>query len=78
MSAASGPALQRWWYYADRYLVDSERGSWHHELGPENRPQAQTWAGKPDAYHTYQALWIQDLPVVPSFASAIRDGVATG
>ena len=70
--------LQRWWDYADRYLVDRERGSWHHELGPENRPQAQTWAGKPDAYHTYQALWIQDLPVVPSFASAIRDGVGTG
>ena len=64
--------LQRWWDYADRYLVDRERGSWYNELGPENQPQSLTWSGKPDAYHTYQALWIQDLPTVPSFASALR------
>ncbi|MFV0406882.1 MAG: AGE family epimerase/isomerase [Propioniciclava sp.] len=64
--------LHRWWDYADEFLVDHHAGSWHHELGPDNRPQSRTWAGKPDAYHTYQALLVQDLPVVPSFATALR------
>ncbi|MEZ5084808.1 MAG: AGE family epimerase/isomerase [Tessaracoccus sp.] len=63
--------VQRWWDYADRYLIDHERGSWHHELGATNEVQFDTWPGKPDAYHAYQAAWMQDLPITPSYASAI-------
>lgn len=68
--------VQRWWDYADRYLIDHERGSWHHELGITNEVQFDTWPGKPDAYHAYQCAWMQDLPTIPSYASAIarRDG----
>ena len=62
---------QRWWDYADEYLVDRERGSWHHELGPDNKPRAETWPGKPDPYHIYQAALIADVPTTPSFASAL-------
>ena len=64
--------VQRWWDYADRYLIDHEQGSWHHELGSTNEVQFDTWPGKPDAYHAYQAAWMQDLPTTPSYASAIK------
>lgn len=47
--------LARWWAYADRRLIDHQRGSWRHELDPRNRPSAQIWVGKPDIYHAYQA-----------------------
>ncbi|GAA4380167.1 AGE family epimerase/isomerase [Nocardioides caricicola] len=64
---------ERWWGYADAYLVDRERGSWHHELGPDNRPAAGTWAGKPDVYHAFQATLAPRLPAYPPFARALRD-----
>mgnify|MGYP001436890556 CR=1 FL=1 len=64
--------LARWWAYADRYLIDHDRGSWHHELGATNQVQFDTWPGKPDAYHAYQCTWMQDLPTIPSYASAIK------
>ncbi len=66
--------LARWWAYADAHLVDPDGGSWHHELDPENHPAASVWPGKPDVYHAYQALLVQDLPLVPSFASALALG----
>ena len=61
-----------WWAYVDRYLLDHERGSWHHELDPDNRVSGEVWPGKPDAYHAYQAAVLPMLPVVPSFATALR------
>ncbi|HMR49924.1 MAG TPA: AGE family epimerase/isomerase [Arachnia sp.] len=64
--------VQRWWDYADRYLIDHVRGSWVHELGTTNEPQFYTWPGKPDVYHAYQAAWMQDLPTTPSYASALK------
>ena len=66
--------VARWWAYADAHLVDTDGGSWHHELDPENRPAASVWPGKPDVYHAYQAMLVQDLPLVPSFASALAGG----
>lgn len=62
-----------WWAYADRYLVDHERGSWHHELDPANRPAGTVWPGKPDVYHAYQAALLPTVPLVPSFARALAD-----
>lgn len=63
--------LQRWWNYADQYLVDHELGSWHHELDASNEPASKTWSGKPDVYHAYQAALIADVPTTPSFATAL-------
>lgn len=63
--------LQRWWDYADRCLIDHERGSWHHELDVMNQPASATWVGKPDVYHAYQAALIADVPTTPSFATAM-------
>jgi len=60
--------------FAERHLVDRERGSWRHELDPENRPAARTWQGKPDVYHALQATLIPHLPVRPSVAAAVASG----
>ncbi|GAA4730303.1 hypothetical protein GCM10023350_11920 [Nocardioides endophyticus] len=67
-----------WWSYADQHLIDRERGSWHHELDPENRPASGTWAGKPDVYHAIQATLVPRLPVSPAFAVALRDRRPSG
>lgn len=66
-----GDLVQRSWDYADRYLIDRDHGSWHHELDRANRPSGGTWSGKLDAYHAYQAALIQDLPLATSFASGV-------
>ena len=65
-----------WWDYARRHLVDRAAGGWHHELDPQNRPSATVWSGKPDVYHAYQAALIADVPVTPSFASALAQAGA--
>ncbi|MFF7249283.1 AGE family epimerase/isomerase [Embleya sp. NPDC008237] len=63
-----------WWTYADVFLLDRARGSWHHELDPDNRPSATVWSGKPDAYHAVQATLLPRLPAAPSPAEALRRG----
>lgn len=63
--------VQRSWEYADRYLIDREYGSWHHELDSNNVPSGGTWPGKPDAYHAWQAAVIEDLGLSTSFASGV-------
>jgi sulfoquinovose isomerase len=60
-----------WWAYAAEHLLDRERGSWHHELDPANRPQASVWPGKPDLYHAVQATLLPRLPLAPGLASAV-------
>jgi len=67
-------AYARTWAYAERYLIDRERGSWHHELDEHNRPAATVWPGKPDAYHIVQAMLVPRLPVAPTLATALVAG----
>jgi sulfoquinovose isomerase len=61
-----------WWELAERRFVDRERGSWHHELDPANRPASRIWPGKPDVYHAYQATLLPRLPPAPSLAESAR------
>jgi len=69
----------RWWDYAAEYLIDRERGSWHHELDRANAPGSEVWPGKPDLYHAFQATLLPLVPLAPGLAIAVRDGlVATG
>ena len=63
--------LERWWAYADRFLVDQSGRSWRHELAPDNTPSAQTWPGRPDVYHAYQASLVAETLGAPSFASGL-------
>lgn len=67
----------RWWAYTDRYLIDHERGSWHHELDPQNRPAGTVWPGKPDLYHAVQATLVPVLPLAPTIAAALAGGALT-
>ena len=67
-----------WWQHIDTCFRDPEHGSWHHELSPENRPSAVTWQGKPDTYHAFQATLIPRLPLAPTLARALADGLLEG
>ncbi len=64
-----------WWDHIDTVFIDHEHGSWFHELDTDNRPAAGVWAGKPDIYHAAQATLIPRLPLAPSMACAVRDGL---
>lgn len=72
---------QRWWAYADLFLVDRQGGSWHHELDERNRPAATVWPGKPDVYHAYQPTILTRAPLASSVgaaALALRGGSSGG
>ncbi len=68
---------EQWWSYAREYLLDTEHGSWRHQLDPQNRPTSTVWQGKPDLYHAVQATVIPSLPLAPGMVGALtRDGSA--
>lgn len=80
LHAETGDAeYERWyrtlWDFAELHLIDRELGSWHAELDEALRPSKQTWQGKPDIYHAFQATLIPRVPVRPSLAGALRDGL---
>lgn len=67
----------RWWDNVAEHFIDTERGSWHHQLDPANRPSDTVWPGKPDLYHAFQATLIPRLPLAPSMAKAVAEGRLT-
>jgi sulfoquinovose isomerase len=80
MHAATGDAsyaelYATWWQHIDEHFRDPERGSWRHELSPALEPSAVTWPGKPDVYHAYQAVLLPRLPLAPTMARALADGL---
>jgi sulfoquinovose isomerase len=64
-------AAARWWDEIDRYFLDREHGGWWQELAPDMTPATSTWSGKPDLYHSYQALLLPSLPLSPTAATAL-------
>ena len=64
-----------WWEHVDASFIDHERGSWRHELSPDNQPSSATWKGKPDTYHAFQATLIPRLPLAPTLAAALAAGL---
>ena len=64
-----------WWQHVADHFRDTEHGSWHHELATDLTPSTVTWAGKPDTYHAFQATLIPRLPLAPTLAAALRDGL---
>jgi len=64
-------AAARWWGEIDRYFLDRDGGGWWQELAPDMTPAASTWSGKPDLYHSYQALLLPSLPLSPTAATAL-------
>ena len=69
---------RRFWEFCEGYFIDRQQGSWHHELGRDNRPAAEIWGGKPDLYHAWQAVLIPRLPLAPSMASALAQASVPG
>ena len=61
----------QWWDEIDRYFLDREGGSWWPELDPDMTPATSTWSGKPDLYHSYQAVLLPSLPLSPTAATAL-------
>jgi mannose/cellobiose epimerase-like protein (N-acyl-D-glucosamine 2-epimerase family) len=63
-----------WWDHAATYFLDGS-GSWIHELDPNNQPSFTVWKGKSDIYHSLQASLIPRLPLSPTLACALREGL---
>ncbi len=63
-----------WWHHIEACFIDRDRGSWRHELSPTLEPSNQTWHGKPDTYHAFQATLIPRLPLSPTLAAALAQG----
>lgn len=66
------------WDYAERYVIDVERGGWRHELDADNKPAASVWTGKPDVYHAYQAALLPQAPLAATLAAAVTMQSYTG
>jgi sulfoquinovose isomerase len=69
---AYGDWYETWWQHIADCFRDGTGGSWWHELSPANQPSHQTWQGKPDIYHAFQATLIPRLPLHPTLATALR------
>jgi sulfoquinovose isomerase len=66
-----------WWDHIADVFIDRRLGSWRHELDASNRPSGVVWNGKPDTYHAFQATLLPRLPLAPTLATALREGLLT-
>lgn len=67
-----------WWDHIADVVLDHEDGSWHHQLDERNRPSGTVWPGKADLYHAVGATLVPRLPLAPSQATAVRQGLLRG
>ncbi len=67
---------ENWLAHIRQYFIDSDNGSWFHELDTANVPDDKVWPGKPDIYHAFGALLGALYPLAPSLASAVALGVS--
>ena len=56
-----------WWAYINKHVIDHINGSWIHELDPDQNVVANTWPGKPDTYHAFNACVLPMFPMGTSF-----------
>ena len=62
-----------WRAHLATMFLDTEKGSWHHELSADGTPSSTIAKGKPDAYHLLQALLIPQLPEGCGLLERIRN-----
>ncbi|PWJ52816.1 Mannose or cellobiose epimerase, N-acyl-D-glucosamine 2-epimerase family [Quadrisphaera granulorum] len=67
-----------WWDHIADVVLDHEEGSWHHQLDERNLPSGTVWPGKADLYHAVGATLVPRLPLAPSQATAVRQGLLRG
>lgn len=64
-----------WWRYIDTHVIDKVAGSWFHELDPNQKVVEETWSGKPDIYHAFNACL---LPLYPLAATFVETAISAG
>ncbi|MBE3640028.1 AGE family epimerase/isomerase [Mangrovicoccus algicola] len=65
---------RRFWEFAAAHLVDHERGGWYPELDEAGRPAARQFTGKPDIYHSLQAVLFPPVPGLSRSTPPARAG----
>ncbi|MDQ1582837.1 MAG: sulfoquinovose isomerase [Microbacteriaceae bacterium] len=65
---------REFWSYISRCVLDRRAGSWWHELDASGAPAFDTWPGKPDLYHAYQATLYARADAGLGLAAAARGG----
>ncbi|HZZ96232.1 MAG TPA: AGE family epimerase/isomerase [Jatrophihabitantaceae bacterium] len=68
---AYGRYADTWWQHIADHFLDGVNGGWWQELAPTLAPSSTIWSGKPDVYHSYQALLFPSLPLAPCAAVAL-------
>jgi sulfoquinovose isomerase len=68
-------SYRTWWDYAAQFLLDLDGGSWHHQLDRRNAPSDTVWKGKADLYHAVQSTLVPRLPLAPTMARALAEGM---
>lgn len=63
------------WAFAQAHFIDHGRGGWYPEIGPDGAPQSRQFTGKPDIYHSLQAML---YPLSPSNAHPFRNLAGAG
>lgn len=63
---------RRLWAWAAEHLIDRAHGGWFSQVDAHNRPTSTQFAGKPDIYHTLQAVLFPLVPEVSGIATALR------
>lgn len=70
---AADEALYRdLWAFADRHLIDHERGGWFPELDDTGTPVSRQFLGKPDIYHSIQAALFPPIPALSRLSTSPR------
>ncbi|QBI55550.1 AGE family epimerase/isomerase [Streptomonospora litoralis] len=70
--SAYADRARTWWNHVRARFVDGAE-NWRHELGPDNRPSATVWSGRPDVYHAYTALAFAAGTPIPGY-EVLRPG----
>ncbi|MCB2135933.1 MAG: AGE family epimerase/isomerase [Rhodobacteraceae bacterium] len=63
---------RRLWAFADRHLVDHAKGGWFPELDDAGSIASTQFVGKPDIYHSIQAVLFPLTPGLSRFGEALR------
>lgn len=66
----------RLWHFADAHFIDHTHGSWFHEIGDDGRPTVTQFNGKPDVYHSVQAMLFPLTPQVSRLGAGITGVLA--
>ena len=63
---------RRLWTFADASLIDHARGGWFPEIDDRGRPASRLFTGKPDIYHSLQAVLLPQVPGLSRLADDLR------